>query len=384
MQLDQFLEAKPLFYEVIDFERMPNIYKSIQDHFRLPCIVHIVGTNGKGTTGRFLAQMLHANGLHVGHYTSPHIMKFNERIWIDGDDVDDETLEFYHQKLSALLSQEHLNSLSYFEYTTLLAMMIFGQTCDYVVLEAGMGGEFDATNVFEKTLSIVTPIGLDHQSFLGEHIEAIATTKLNSIHNDFILAQQYAQEIYPLALEKSSQIKKELICVERFFDALMRDKIEKFVAKSGYPSFLKDNFTTAFCALRHLGYDSALDNLTLIPLQGRCQKIYPNVTIDVGHNPMAAKGIAEHFGGKKVVLVYNSYKDKEYSTILEILKPIISEIQVIEINNPRVVEKEKLVDVANAMGVMMTSFTSIEATKEYLVFGSFSVIEAFLKVKFEK
>ena len=93
MQLQAFLETKPLFYDEIDYARMPKAYHSIATHFKLPKIIHVVGTNGKGTTGRFLAYMLRANGLHVGHYTSPHILHFNERIWLDDVNVDDEILD---------------------------------------------------------------------------------------------------------------------------------------------------------------------------------------------------------------------------------------------------------------------------------------------------
>ena len=98
MNLNLFLEQKPLFYDVIDYARFPKIYYAIAHHFKLPKIIHIVGTNGKGTTGRFLAHMLRQNHLHVGHYTSPHIVAFNERIWIDGSYVDDALLEAYHQR----------------------------------------------------------------------------------------------------------------------------------------------------------------------------------------------------------------------------------------------------------------------------------------------
>lgn len=384
MNLDQFLEHKPLFYEVIDHKRMPHTYASIQEHFKLPRVIHIVGTNGKGTTGRFLAHMLRAQGLHVGHYTSPHIIKFNERIWIDDNDVNGETLEMYHQKLIGILPKEEAAALSYFEYTTLLAMLIFGDKCDYVVLEAGMGGEFDATNVFLKILSIVTPIGIDHQAFLGEHIEAIAQTKINSITTDFVLAKQYAREVNAIALKKSLEIEKKCFDVNLFFDEETQRKIDSFVAKSGYSSFLGDNFTTAFCALRHLGYDIDFNTFKPSLLKGRCQKIYPNVTIDVGHNVMAAQAIVKNFGEKKVVLVYNSYKDKDYQAILEILKPVILEIQVIDIQSQRAVEKEALFQIANTLGLSISSFETIQKENEYLVFGSFSVAEAFLKGMNEK
>lgn len=384
MKIAQFLENKPLFYDVIDYERMPNAYQSIQHHFKLPRIIQIVGTNGKGTTGRFLAQMLLQNGLHVGHYTSPHILKFNERIWINGEDIDDEILEVYHQKITSLLSEEYVSSLSYFEYTTLLAMAIFCDKCDYVVLEAGLGGEFDATTVFENILSIITPIGFDHQSFLGESIEEIAQTKINSVKNDFILAKQYEKEVYGIALQKSCEVDKKLFYVESFFDNKTLKNIATFGEKQGYPSFLVDNFTTAFCALRVLGYDINLDILQPFSIMGRCQKIYPNVTIDVGHNVMAARAIVHYFKEKKVILVYNSYKDKDYETILKILQPIVLEIQIIDVDTPRVVEKENLYKVATTLNLTISSFESISKTQEYLVFGSFSVVEAFLKGISEK
>ena len=143
---------------------MPRVYEKVKQRLPLPKIVHIIGTNGKGTTGRFLASCLHSLGYKIGHYTSPHILKFNERIWLNGNDVSDDILNNAHDELQTILTQEDSNSLSYFEYTTLLAMLIY-KDCDYVVLEAGLGGEYDATAVFPKVLTLVTPIDFDHEAF---------------------------------------------------------------------------------------------------------------------------------------------------------------------------------------------------------------------------
>jgi len=134
--LESFLANKPLFYDEIDYTRMPRIYKSIKNEIKLPKIIHLVGTNGKGTTGRFLASALYSLGYNTGHYTSPHILEFNERIWLNGKNVSNETLDNFHQKLLRLLAAEDAEALSYFEYTTLLALLIY-QECDYVILEAG-------------------------------------------------------------------------------------------------------------------------------------------------------------------------------------------------------------------------------------------------------
>ena len=162
--LSSFLDNKPLYYNEIDYTRMPRVYKSIQKSLKLPKIIHLIGTNGKGTTGRFLATALYSNGYAVGHYTSPHILNFNERIWLNGSDIEDEKLEFAHEKLLSLLSKKDALSLSYFEYTTLLAMYIY-QEVDYLVLEAGLGGEYDATSVFKNDLTLVTIIDMDHEAF---------------------------------------------------------------------------------------------------------------------------------------------------------------------------------------------------------------------------
>jgi len=380
MTLDKFLALKPLYYDKIDYDRFPLIYKKIKKHFKLPTIVHIVGTNGKGSTGRALAHLLHVKGLHVGHFSSPHIIKFSERIWIDGRDADDETLEATHIELQNLLLIEDIEALSYFEYTTLLAMLIFCKKCDYVILEAGLGGEFDATNVFEKQLSIVTPIGYDHESFLGTTIRQIATTKLRSVNNDLLLAKQYEKDVYELALSQVEYVNSNLYLAQSYLSDEFYKELDYFIETKKYPAFFKDNFSTAFCAFELLGYKVEVNLLEGLKLFGRCEKISSNVTIDVGHNPMAAKVLLEHFREKKVVLVYNSYNDKEYKVILEILKPIIKEVQILKIENERAVLKSNLENVLNSLDIKYSVFDKIKKDDEYLVFGSFSVVERFLGV----
>ena len=382
--LEKFLEQKPLFYANIDYDRFPKIYQRIASFFNLPKIIHIVGTNGKGTTGRFLAQMLRLQKLHVGHYTSPHILKFNERIWIDDCEIDDASLESAHRWLFELLNQEEKEALSYFEYTTLLAMRLFSQSCDYVVLEAGLGGEFDATNVFGKILSIITPIGYDHEAFLGNTIESIATTKLNSIKTDFILAKQMFQEVNLLA-ENIAKIKN--VRCHHTHHLLSKESLHmiiQYAQNMGYPAFLCENLITAYSALTFLGYDAKMKNLDFLSLNGRFQKFLSNVTLDVGHNPLAAQALLEAIDGKKIVLIYNSYADKEYEQILTLLKPVIKRLEIIDIQSPRAVEMTRLEKVAKELHLPCSHHEGLREDDEYVVFGSFSVVEAFLRKYREK
>ncbi|RUM67091.1 MAG: bifunctional folylpolyglutamate synthase/dihydrofolate synthase [Sulfurospirillum sp.] len=371
-KLKEYLDSKPLIYKDIDYKRMPKIWQEIKENFHLPKIIHIIGTNGKGSTGRFLAYYLYKTGKKTGHYSSPHILKFNERIWIDGKDIDDENLESAHLKLQKILSKEQSNKLSYFEYTTLLAMVCFRE-CEFVILEAGLGGEYDATTVFENELTLVTTIGIDHQSFLGDDIKQIATTKLNGVQKAMILGYQNFKEVEIVAKEIAQKKGVKLFKYEEFEEAL------KLTQKLNLPKVFSHNISLAMSGVKYLGYEVDFELLTDIKLFGRAQKIAPNITIDVGHNPLAAMSLYEHFKGKKIDLIYNTLDDKDFREVLKILKPIINKLHIIQIDSKRVVKTDILEDVLKELNIEYDYFKSIDPKKEYLVFGSFYVVEEFLK-----
>ncbi len=378
MNLAIFLNAKPLFYDVIDYDRFPKAHQSIQHHLAAPKVIHLVGTNGKGSTGRFLATALHRSGKKVGHYTSPHIIAFNERIWLDGHNVSDEVLEEAHQKLLILLDGTVASQLSYFEYTTLLAMIVF-ENCEYVVLEAGLGGEYDATNVFPKLLSIFTPIDFDHVSFLGSTIEEIASTKLRSMTAKALMGKQPHIETKIIARTIASDKNCTLLCIDGMASDAIKEKALQIAIKNGLSEYLRDNLELAMAGFEVLGFDSTVELFDQEALFGRLTRVAPNVTLDVGHNTQAASQIAHHYGDQKITLIYNTYADKDYAEILSILKPIIKTVEIINVDEGRIVPREKLETVLSDLGVSFATFGEICEDKEYLVFGSFSVAETFLK-----
>ena len=380
MILNEYLANKPLYYEQIDYTRMPRAYESIKKDIRLPKIIQVIGTNGKGSTGRFLANMLLQKGLSIGHYTSPHIFRFNERIWLNGKDVDDDILEKMHEKLQNLLSSKFLNTLSYFEYTTFLAILIFSQNCDFIVLEAGLGGEFDATTVFPKVLSVVTPIGYDHSSFLGNTIEEIATTKLNSITQAALLSPQYEEIVYKVAKNIAKKKSCKLYLTQDMITDKDKSEIKRAIKEKNLSLFQEINLQTALSASKILGFDIDLQKVDLSTLAGRCQKVAKNITVDVGHNEMAARTIVKCFKDRKVVLVYNSFADKDYKKILETLFPIIKRVEVLHIENPRKTSQKEIKDLCKEMKIETRDFKNIDDDEEYLVFGSFVVVEEFMKV----
>ena len=376
--LQDFLDKKPLFYDEIDYTRMPRVYESIKNSIKLPKIIHLVGTNGKGTTGRFLASALHSLGYNTGHYTSPHILEFNERIWLNGENVSNETLNRFHQELLTLLKPEDSEALSYFEYTTLLAMLIYSD-CDYVVLEAGLGGEHDATSVFENILTIVTPIDKDHEAFLGTTIKEIAATKLRAIKSQAILAKQKHQDVYSVADEISKEKNVLIQSYQEYLDTSDIQNAKHLSKELDLAEYLKENLLVAISALKLLKISYSEENFYNSRLFGRLTQLNENVLLDVGHNELAAKKIRDSLKQEKYILVYNSYRDKDFRNILSILKPIIEHVEIINIDEPRVVEKELLIEALEDNMIKYREFNKINNSHKYLVFGSFSVVEAFLK-----
>ncbi|HGZ70783.1 MAG TPA: bifunctional folylpolyglutamate synthase/dihydrofolate synthase, partial [Nitratifractor sp.] len=156
MDFEELLESKPLYYKEFDPQRIVDAYRLIESHIKHPKRVQLIGTNGKGSTGRALAHLAYKSGLSVGHYTSPHILDFKERFWLNGTIASFAELEAAHQKLYSLLGRDIAFALSYFEYLTLLAFVLF-ENCDLQVIEAGLGGEYDATSVANYVLTVITP-----------------------------------------------------------------------------------------------------------------------------------------------------------------------------------------------------------------------------------
>ena len=377
-----FIEEKPLYYKEIDHKRVHKAYALLKPHIRQPLTIHIVGTNGKGSTGRIMATLLHLSGKQVGHFSSPHILKFNERIWIEGEDISNEALEVAHQKLYKILGEKMSNALSYFEYTTLLALVAM-EDLEVMILEAGLGGEFDATNVCSKELSVITPIGVDHQDFLGDSIEEIATTKMNSINNDFVLALQNEQEVYEIAKQVVKE--KHVNCYDvHTFESEYPQKyqeVKTLLESLGWASYLFENTLTALLALEKLNLTYDIQHLKEVKLFGRFYKLLPNVTIDVGHNLLAAQAISKILKKEQkeqIVLVYNALNDKDYANILKIFKPYIKRVEIIEIDTFRAMELEVLEKCLKGLNIPFGIFDKIDKNEEYFVFGSFYVVETFL------
>jgi len=318
-----------------------------------------------------------SSGLRVGHFTSPHILDFKERYWIDGKFATNEELEIAHEKLYKLLGQEMAESLSYFEYQALLAFVLF-EKLDLQVIEAGLGGEFDATSVANYELTVVVPIGFDHSDFLGENLEQIATTKLKAMASKALIAKQNNKEIYEIAKSIAKDMGTKLYFYEEL-ESKNLEQIKEIAKQNAWADYLVENIINATFALDILGINYKVEDLASLKLFGRFYKIVPNVTIDVGHNPLAATAIVKAIEGK-VTLIFNILGDKDLSKTLEILKPKIKDVEIIKIETQRATELKEIEELLDSLGLNYSYFNGeLDEGKEYLVFGSFYVVEAFLK-----
>ncbi|ANV98740.1 hypothetical protein BBW65_02635 [Helicobacter enhydrae] len=354
--LNEYLSAKGQETHHFDPHRIKKIFPLFAKDFLqtfTPKVIHIVGTNGKGSTGRLIARNL-KNYLH---FTSPHLFAFNERFYCDGSIVSFRRLEEVHLEIS---TRAYMQEVSYFEYATFLALFL-ARDLDYLVLEAGLGGEFDSTNVIEDKISVFTQIGLDHQEVLGESVVQIAQTKLKSMGSVAFLGSQNHLEVYEIAHKIAQEKESNLTTLQK-----------------PHLNFLEQNFSLACEVLRFLGVEP---KVFVSDLCGRMQRIAPNVIVDVGHNVDGALALKRALGNEKVVLVFNAYWQKDIEAVLEVLRPIVEKVQIIRIsNNERIIQEQVLCGILENLKISYDVFdNTLLSCKQYLVFGSFSVVAEFLK-----
>ncbi|WP_431414844.1 Mur ligase family protein [Campylobacter taeniopygiae] len=380
-KVNDFLAKKSLCYDKIDRFLMFRMYEKYKNQLLIKSVIQIIGTNGKGSTGRFLTQLLESIGYSVGHYTSPHIFGFKERFYKNKDIVSDEELERAHEQLEKIFKEE-LNKLSYFEYATFLAAVLFRE-CDYIIFEAGLGGEYDATSVFEKEMSIFTKIGFDHMQILGDSLEKIARTKLKAMSKKTLISSEQEKVVLQMA-KKIAKLKNVDLIFASNFEGEYLSLIQNYIRKYHLPLYLKHNLILALNAFETLvskeKIKAALIKLGKLNLKGRLEQLEPNLYIDVGHNVMAAEALRDQFIGEKIILVYNSYQDKDVFEILKTLKPIIDTIKIYKyISAERKLISDEIYNIANILGIKCEEFTVLDKQRKTLVFGSFALVENFLK-----
>ncbi len=344
-------------------------------HKELNCI-HIAGTNGKGSISSYTANILKEAGYRVGLFTSPYLERFNERIQINGVDISNEALarntKLVKEKIEKMISMEHRHPTT-FETITAIAFQYFKEEeVDYVVLEVGLGGRIDSTNVIEQSLSsIITTIDMDHTHILGDTIEDIAYEKAGIIKRDGLVIS-YPQKPEVLEVLKSEANNKNADFILCNMDDLTKKKVSHeggifdFKYKDEFYLDLKINLLGEFqiynaalaltniLELRQRGLVKVTDDeirkgLEKTKWNGRLEvlKKEPLFLIDAAHNPQSAKHLSKSlsiFEYDKLILGIAILEDKDVDHVIEYLVPLADEIIITEVDIPRKMESEKLAE----------------------------------------
>jgi len=324
-------------------------------------VIHVAGTNGKGSTSTTIETILLEAGYRVGKYTSPHILKFNERIRANGQDITDEDIVKYYQLVKDIVAKTGLRP-TFFEMTTAMMFKYFSDLkLDYVVLETGMGGRFDATNVCEADICVITNVGLDHIEYLGDTIYKIAKEKAGIIKN---CPKVIVADSNPEFLKAISEEKAEIINVlEKYKDARMKLDFKKFVTRieigeesydfSLFGDYQFKNFLTAYEVVTELGIDREIIKKACkkVVWQCRFERYFekPLVILDGAHNEDGmrelCKIIEQGYRSDEVVIITSILKDKDVKHMLKLMRKISDNIIFTSLeDNPRGTTGEKILE----------------------------------------
>lgn len=354
-------------------------------------VIHITGTNGKTSTARMVESLLLAHDLRVGRYTSPHLEKVTERISLDGQPVADETfvriygeIAPYLQLVDNELAERGEPRLTFFEVLTVLAFAVFAdEPVDVMVLEVGIGGSWDATNVAEAAVSIVTPVDLDHTEMLGDTLQDIALEKAGIIKpGGFLISAAQDPVVAQILLERAQEVGAQFrfegvefgvrgrtIAVGGQIMAvqgLAAEYIDLMLPLFG--EHQAENAALAIAAVEALlgGGDKPLNQellvagLGAVTSPGRLElaRKAPPVLLDAAHNPhglkASAQAVRESFTFAKLNLVVGILREKDVETMLRILAEEYSEYELelwcSHSRSPRAIPPEELAEIAADMG----------------------------------
>ena len=252
MILPKWPDPQKFHHIELGLNRVIEILKRLNNpHLKLPPTIHIAGTNGKGSTLAFLKKIYETAGYKVHRYTSPHLIEFNERIEIAGNPISDEDLQKYLDICQKVCQESPAIDPTFFEATTAVAFLAFSNNpADILLLETGMGGEFDATNVLPKVMqSIITPISFDHQQFLGENLTKIATAKAGIIKNNCpIICANQENESLKIIKEVANKKNSPIYLTNDYFSKIKFDLDNIKISLNG--EHQKQNAITAICSIK--------------------------------------------------------------------------------------------------------------------------------------
>jgi dihydrofolate synthase / folylpolyglutamate synthase len=352
----------------LGLERMQALLAQLGNPERGQRFVHVAGTNGKGSTCAMIANVLRHAGYRTGLYTSPHLIEPTERIEIDGCPLTPAefaaAFDAVHAAAETLLQEDRLDAHpSYFEIVTAMALVTFRKGCDISVLEVGLGGRLDATNVVTPELCVITRIAFDHESFLGNSLEAIASEKAGILKPGIpvVLGRQLAA-VEAVISDRAHKLQCRVIRTEDTPVSSLRatkdsstfclDSVSYKCALPGRHQV--ENAAAAVLSCKRLGVDTSHIQAGLkdVKWPGRLEFISrePDLVLDGAHNPAGAAAlgayIREFCAGRPVWIVYGAMRDKAIEEVIGELFPLAERVIATAPNFPRALRPEAILGVA--------------------------------------
>ncbi|MCH2189790.1 MAG: bifunctional folylpolyglutamate synthase/dihydrofolate synthase [Gammaproteobacteria bacterium] len=406
-----------LHFREIDMslERVRKVYEVLCPNGVDFKIISIAGTNGKGSTAELISSIFREAGLKTGKFSSPHLVKFNERFSLSGRDVEDEHL------INAFETVERargVTPLTYFEYCLLLAIVVFrAQGVEVAVMEVGLGGRLDAVNILDAEIAVITSISLDHTAWLGDTVEQIALEKAGIARKDkpCLLGLKRPYDVLKDYLDRKEVIIEQLDtrfsaressagdCWSYHSDGLTLHSLPLPFSQSGV------QLTNAALAVRvvelsqdlvEASEDDIKNGLKSAAIKGRCQLINraPYIVFDVAHNEASVLRLTEFVSGLeytgKLIAVCGMLRDKEVKANLKIISPIVDSWRMCSIDGARgstskdmaqsvIVSAENdpisLLQYDDAVTAYKEAINDLTAHDCLLVFGSFFVVGDILR-----
>jgi dihydrofolate synthase / folylpolyglutamate synthase len=361
---------------VFDLGKMEALLDALGSPQRTYPSIHITGTNGKTSTSRMVDSLLLAHGLHTGRYTSPHLETIRERICLDGEPISEERFVATYREVAPvaeLVESRFPEQLTYFDMTTSMAFAAFADApVDVAVVEVGMGGAEDSTNVLHAGVCVITPIGLDHTRWLGDTVEDIALAKSGIIHSGATLvsAAQPEEAMRPI-LERCVEVGATVAREGEEFGVLRRSLAvggqvltlqglggtydEVYLPLHG--AHQAQNAAVALAAVevflgagkeRRLAPDVVRSGFAAATSPGRLERVRssPTILLDAAHNPhgMAAtvQALEDEFAFRRLVAVVAVLGDKDATALLELLDPVAAEVVVTRNTSTRAMPVDQL------------------------------------------
>ena len=347
--------------------------------------IHVAGTNGKGSFCSMISSVLRCGGYNVGTFTSPYVLRFNERMSVNGVDISDDELCSIIERIKPI-ADKMTDKPTEFELITAAAFLYFYEKrCDLVVLECGLGGRLDSTNIIKTPLlSVITGIALDHTAVLGETVEEIAAEKAGIIKANVPVLWCGSDDGALAVIEKKATNESApLYCVDRSSVTVSEFSLSGTVFSfSGYKNvkikllgeYQIDNAANVLSAIDilknngiNISNEALLSGMESAAWHSRFEIINQNPLIiaDGGHNPegvvSAVKSIKRYFGSKKVNILTGVMKDKDYRFIAKEISSVAKEVFCITPDNPRALKAEELSGVYEDLEISSKSYEDVQS-----------------------